>query len=69
MNLFSPELSRQRVCERQNSDGTRSVTFKENDVTITVTFNHPTPDAIHRFTHSLHTILRHQLDEETSGGR
>lgn len=63
MNLFPPisKTSCKRV--HQHLDGTRKVTIQDNNVTITVTFNTPSQDAIERFTNAFHTILLHMTDE------
>lgn len=59
MNLFPPvsKASCQRVHEHYNPDGTKTVTLRDNNVTVTVTFNAPSQDALERFTHTVHTIL------------
>lgn len=63
MNLFPPisKASCQQV--HQQPDGTKRVTLGDNNVTITVTFNTPSQDAIESFTHTLHTILMRMTDE------
>ena len=66
MNLFPPvsKTPCQRVQEHAPSDGTKKVTLKGHGVTVTVTYNCPTPDALDKFAHTLHDLLLHIAGEE-----
>lgn len=66
MNLFPPvsKTPYQRVQEHSPSDGTKKVTLKGHGVTVTVSYNCPTPDALDKFAHTLHGLLLHIAGEE-----